>query len=234
MTYIILILASIAFFYFWRKHRDEQRLVFIENYSFSSVLIKRVHKQYPDLTQDEMRQVVKAMKDYFYICSQAKGKMVAMPSKIVDVFWHEFLLFTRAYQTFCTQGFGKFLHHTPTEAMTKQTLAPIGLKRAWRMACNKENINPKKPAKLPLLFHIDSSLGIKDGFIYTLNDTKVPAMPTDIKQEEYIYGGYDMTDIDCTSGCMGESGDSSGYAFGDIFGGGGEGGSCSSGCGGGD
>ncbi len=32
----------------------------------------------------------------------------------IDAFWHEFILDTRAYQEFCDQYFGIFLHHVPT------------------------------------------------------------------------------------------------------------------------
>lgn len=100
----------------------------------------------------------------------ANGKMVAMPSEIVDVLWHEFILFTRAYEQFCQQAFGRFLHHTPTEAMPQKTVATEGIKRTWRLACAKEGINPRDPEKLPLLFAIDSMLDIKDGFITPLTN----------------------------------------------------------------
>jgi hypothetical protein len=42
----------------------------------------------------------------------------------------------------------------------------VGLKRVWRYACLEENINPKAPGRLPLLFAIDAKLGIADGFRY--------------------------------------------------------------------
>jgi len=71
------------------------------------------------------------------------------------------VLFTREYQLFCKKGLGRFLHHTPTEAMKSKTLASEGIKRAWRLACAKVEINPKTPEKLPLLFTIDTSLNIK-------------------------------------------------------------------------
>jgi len=170
------------------------------------------------------------MRDYFYICNQANGKMVAMPSEIVDVLWHEFILFTRAYETFCNQALGRFLHHTPTEAMPQKTMATDGIKRAWRLACAKAGINPKKPDKLPLLFAIDSMLNIKGGFTYVLNCQHTPYH----NNTQGGCGGYCATDIGCASGCIGESGDSSYSGYGgdsssDGFFGGGDA-SCGSGC----
>lgn len=77
--------------------------------------------------------------------------MVAMPSQVVDDGWHEFILFTRSYKSFCKKALGRFLHHTPTEAMRTPTSAQEGIKRAWRLACAKENNNPGKPNRLLLI-----------------------------------------------------------------------------------
>lgn len=139
---ILVIVVLVAVFYFWRKEQEKKQLAFIENYAFSPVLLKRVHQKHNYLSDADMTKVIRALRDYFHICNQAKGKMVAMPSEIVDVAWHEFLLFTREYQQFCQKGIGRFLHHTPTEAMKSKTLAQEGIKRAWRLACNKEHIDP--------------------------------------------------------------------------------------------
>ncbi len=35
------------------------------------------------------------------------------PSHIVDLAWHEFILFTRYYADFCETQFGRFVHHHP-------------------------------------------------------------------------------------------------------------------------
>ena len=211
---ILFIVAIILLAYFWKKEQQKKQLRFIENYKFSPVLIKRVKAQHDYLSDADMVQVVKATRDYFYICNQAKGKMVAMPSEIVDVFWHEFLLFTREYQQFCQKGIGRFLHHTPTEAMKTPTSAQEGIKRAWRLACAKESIYPKSPIKLPLLFAIDKKLKIKGGFSYQLNCKGNPS-----SSHSSSCGGYCATDIGCTSGCGGDSGSSSSDGGG-FFGGG--------------
>jgi hypothetical protein len=36
------------------------------------------------------------------------------PSGRVDVAWHEFILFTQSYASFCDEHFGKFIHHEPS------------------------------------------------------------------------------------------------------------------------
>ena len=37
------------------------------------------------------------------------------PSKLVDVGWHTFILYTREYAEFCRDNFGRFIHHCPTD-----------------------------------------------------------------------------------------------------------------------
>lgn len=41
-----------------------------------------------------------------------------------------------------------------------------GLRRCWWQCCKDENINPRKPTRLPALFALDAKLGIADGFKY--------------------------------------------------------------------
>jgi len=199
-SYIILIIILLIFTYFWQKEQKKKRLKFIENYSFNPVLIRRVKEKIPNISKKNTTKLFDALRDYFYICSQAQGKMVAMPSEAVDIAWHEFLLFTKEYHDFCNKGIGRFLHHTPTEVMKSKTSAQQGIKRAWRLACVKEGIDPQNPKKLPSLFLIDKQLNIKNGFIYTLN-CKSKASETNSSS----CGGYCATDIGCSSGCASDS-----------------------------
>ena len=201
---ILFIPVAIALVYFWNKEQKQKQLYFIQSYKFSPVLIKRIKQKHNYLSDADIQKVIRALRDYFYICNKADGKMVAMPSEIVDVAWHEFLLFTRDYQLFCQKGIGRFLHHTPTEAMKSKKSAQEGIKRAWRLACAKEGINPKHPKKLPALFAIDKVLKIEGGFHYQLSCKSKP-----IGSNSSSCGGYCATDIGCTSGCGGDSGGSS-------------------------
>ena len=133
--------------------------------------------------------------------AHAGQRMVAMPSQAVDDAWHEFILFTRQYDKFCRHAFGRFLHHTPAEAMSTPTQASDGLKRAWRLACAHEKIDPKKPDRLPRLFAIDAALGIAGGFIYQLDCLAATGGAAG--------SGYCASHIGCGSG-GGCSGDASG------------------------
>ncbi|MDD5267693.1 MAG: hypothetical protein PHO08_11275 [Methylococcales bacterium] len=45
------------------------------------------------------------------------------PTKIVDTAWHEFILHTKEYTEYCTNFFGKYIHHTPDVAPSSPGLA---------------------------------------------------------------------------------------------------------------
>ena len=82
--------------------------------------------------------------------------------------------------------------------MESKTKAQKGIKTAWKISCFRENIQPKSPIKLPLLFAMDAELAIADGFKYSLDCSK---------DNNYCASG-----IGCGSGCGGcsSSGDGCG------------------------
>jgi len=152
----------------------------------------------PHLTDEDAKQVIAGLREYFHISNQLGNQMIAMPSQVVDVAWHEFILYTKHYEDFCNKALGRFLHHTPAEAMTLPTKAQMSIKIIWKISCNRENINPRKPNKLPLLFAIDDKLNIPDGFKYSLDCKKKG-------NNKYCAG-----DIRCSSGPNGCAGGCSG------------------------
>jgi len=99
-------------------------------------------------------------------------------------------------------------------AMPSPTTASEGIKRAWRLACAREQIDPKKPERLPRLFALDAALLIAGGFVYQLDCMAAGRAGT----------GYCASHIGCGGGCSGDSGSA------DSDGGSGDGGG--GGCGG--
>jgi len=206
MEQLLFLLFALFIFYklnaiYWRKSYRK----FIQNYKFKSILKQRLLKTYPHLKDDEVNLVFQALREYFELSLNAKNNLLAMPSQVVDIAWHEFILNTREYTHFCNKAFGKYLHHTPTEVMREPRMAQESIKRIWKMACKKELISHLKPNKLPLLFAIDGMLNIEDGFKYTLN--------CDPNKGEYCAshvgcsgGGCSGSDSGCSSGCGGGCG----------------------------
>lgn len=208
---IVVAALLLLLFLLWRRWGRQRRAAFIERYRYARILDARLAVKRPELGEEQRAEVFLGLGDYFQLCRMARGDMVAMPSQVVDDAWHEFILFTRYYERFCRLAFGRFLHHTPAEAMAGPTHATDGIKRAWRLACRREKIDPENPDRLPRIFAMDAALGIAGGFIYHLDCLSAPQGD-----------GYCASHI----GCSGSKG------------GGGCGGGCSSdsggdGCGGG-
>ena len=216
MKFLIAALLLIGTALLWRRWRRSAQGRYIENFPLHNLLDRRLAARRPELDAAQRAAVLDALREYFLFCRQAGRRMVAMPSQAVDDAWHELILFTRQYDKFCRHAFGRFLHHTPAEAMRSPTQATEGIKRAWRLACAHERIDPKKPDRLPRLFALDASLGIAGGFVYQLD-----CMAAHHGAEGT---GYCASHIGCGGG--GDSGGSSDGCSGDS--------GCGGGCGGGD
>jgi hypothetical protein len=209
--FLLLILAFGALVLYW-GWRNRSRQIFLAQYLMPDAVLGRFRQKHPALNVAQEALVREALQQYFLICQRARGKFVSMPSQVVDDLWHDFILFTRHYREFCDKAFGRFLHHTPVEAMSTPTLATVGIRRTWFHACRIEDIDPKNPSRLPLLFALDAQLGIANGFFYTLNCSSTATSSSNT---------FCASDIGCggsDSGCGGDAGGGS---------------SCGSGCGGG-
>ncbi len=194
--FLFLAVVGLVSYYLYRSKRKRQ-LAFIENYGFPAKVMEQLKLKHPQLDDEGIALVQRGLRDYFHICNKAGNKMVSMPSQVVDDAWHEFILFTRKYNHFCKKALGRFLHHTPAEAMAAPTQAQEGIKRAWHLACAKEGIDAKDPFLLPLLFHIDKTLEIENGFYYSL----------DCKKDGSDYCAGHIGCGSCSS-CAGDSGSS--------------------------
>lgn len=199
--YATVLILIIVMLWVWSQLRKRKRSAFIDSYPFHAAVVNKLREVRPELTPAQELMVFEALREYFHICNTAGRQMVSMPSQVVDDAWHGFILFTRGYRHFCRHAFGRFLHHTPAEAMQSPTLAQDGIKRAWRIACTREGIDPKTPSRLPRLFAIDAELNIANGFRY-VTDCK------DSRQTDGSGGAYCGSDIGCGGGCSGDSGDS--------------------------
>lgn len=203
----------------FRQSLLASRRRYLNAYALPKGVMERFRIKHPELTPAQESLVCEGLRQYFQICGKAGRRFVSMPSQVVDDLWHEFILFTRNYQHFCTRAFGRYLHHTPAEAMSPD-LPRAGIQRAWKVACQLEGIDAKQPSRLPLLFALDGQLGIANGFVYALDCGATPKAQS---------GG-----VHCAShiGCGGSCG-SGGGASSDGAGCGGS--SCGGGgCGGGD
>ena len=201
---LLMLLAALAWFANALRGR---RMRFIDEYAFPKGIRERVRKRYPHLTDEQLDLVMRGLTEWFHLHREAGRVTLSMPSQVVDAAWHEFILFTAGYRQFCSRGLGRFLNHTPAEAMRSPTDAQDGLCRTWRRACQRSGIEPGAPTRLPLLFALDADLGIPDGFRYTLDCRAGLAQGA-------APSSYCATDI-TSGGCSGDSDGGDGGCGGD-------------------
>ena len=150
----------------WRRQIASRREAYIRTFVLPTGLFDQLRKTYPQLSLKECQLVANGLRQFFLAHLKSGRKFVSMPSQVTDELWHEFILFTKNYDAFCRKAFGKFLHHTPAVVLTDAQQSNVGLRRCWWHVCKDDNINPRKPSRLPLLFALDTKLKIPNGFKY--------------------------------------------------------------------
>ena len=209
------------------KLRAARRAKFIRHYAFPKGLIEKLQARRPGLPAKDGQLVARALRQYFLAHLASGRRFVSMPSQVTDELWHEFILYTRNYEEFCRRAFGRFMHHTPAVVLGKGQQGNAGLRRTWWFCCKDENINPSKPTRLPLLFAIDSKLGIADGFRYVPDCS---ALRAGGDGSAHCGGDFSSSSVDGSTDGFGDAGSSPSGVGGD--GGGGDGGGCGGGGGG--
>jgi uncharacterized membrane protein YgcG len=201
-----------------RRSRAARRAEqFISAYEFPHYFPKRVAKRLPDLDEAGLRLVEQGLRDWFICCAWRGRTVLGMPSRAVDEAWHEFILDTFTYTSFCEKAFGDYLHHTPDEAMgTSMNLALADTIRAWdRSEAGRERES--------VIWDLDERLELEEPL--GVNGLQLSAIRsgTPVVAGGWACGGW-------AAGAAGASGGEGGCSGGGGEGGGGCGGG---GCGGG-
>ena len=152
-----------AAFKAWQQSARRQ---FVREARFPPFILNKLQAAYPQLETRDAELVLRGLRQFFMAHLRSDRQFVAMPSKVVDAAWHEFILHTRGYEQWCQAAFGRLLHHTPAEVLARDAKRNDGLRRSWYWACKEESIDPRKPSRLPLLFALDAKFGVAGGFAY--------------------------------------------------------------------
>ena len=223
------LLLSGGLFILWRRWRRAVRAEFIRSYVLPKGLFEKLRAKRPELDLKDCQLVSQALRQFFLTHLKSNFGFVSMPSQVTDDLWHEFILYTKHYEHFCKRAFGRFFHHSPAAVLGSRSASNVGLRRCWWFACLEENINPRKPTRLPLLFAIDAKLKIADGFHYAPDCKSLNNPQNSDGGVTYCGGDFSSSSIDGSTEGFGDnaSGD---FSFSD---GGDSGGGCGGGCGGG-
>jgi len=145
-----------------RRLRYRRRRAFIEGYAFPPALHEKLRQELE--SDDDVDAALEGLRDWYLACLDAPGEVLGMPSRVVDLAWHEMILMTRSYHAFCERAFGHYLHHSPEAVMD----GPLehGLARTLAVLDGRSAAG----AGVPLLFAIDGRLRPEDGFVWGTDD----------------------------------------------------------------
>lgn len=96
------------------QENDRARLGIIENLDFSNVKLKlsRPGHGHDGWTEDQVNAAEKFYKRFLALILLRPGQL-RVPNGVVDEFWHQHMLDSRAYFKDTEAVFGRYLHHNP-------------------------------------------------------------------------------------------------------------------------
>lgn len=109
MVLLVLVVLSVAL----RRRSQLKQLAALESWEFSPAYSEEVLLKYPHLSAAQVAAAFEELRSYFLLCWQDESKVLAMPSRVVDVCWHAFICDSRNYLTFCDAVFSTYFHHEP-------------------------------------------------------------------------------------------------------------------------
>jgi len=140
------------------KMRRKGRRTFIENYRFSPSFEAKLREELGDARHVDT--ALEGLRAWYLACLCAGGELIGMPSKTVDIAWHEMILRTREYHGFCQRAFGQYLHHSPDSTLDIPMSAIL-----------PETLRIVEENKLSMvLFTADEDTGIPGGYLWSATE----------------------------------------------------------------
>jgi hypothetical protein len=194
-----------------RRMRRNRRRAFIQSYAFPPALVIKLGEHFED--ERQVKIALEGLREWYLACLSAPDEMLGMPSKAVDVAWHEMILMTRAYHWFCDQAFGHYLHHSPESVMDE----PMSTSLARTLQALEGQSH--SIAGVPLLFAIDADLGLEDGLLWHANDIDRLRQDQEVANRSFHYPGHGCGG-GAVASCGGDGGGGCGGGGGGCGGGG--------------
>jgi hypothetical protein len=147
-----------------------KREAFIRETLLPPGLLDRLSPLHPSLSLKDRQLVARGLRKFFITAVRARGQPVAMPSRVVGDLWRLFSDDRERYRHYSRKATGRVLPWTPAAGFSDDATRNAALRRCWWQACKEENLDPRQPTRMPLLFALDAKLKIAGGFYYFVND----------------------------------------------------------------
>lgn len=85
-----------------------EKLNKLSKIDFSNV-DRRMKKNFPSA------DIIKVKNEFFHFFVLCETGAFIIPPKMIDEYWHEFIIHQKFYQDVCQKVFGKFIYHTPND-----------------------------------------------------------------------------------------------------------------------
>lgn len=66
-----------------------------------------------DIEEKEASRIFAETLKWLWLGNKVEGVFIDDSTLIIDEMWHNFILFTQDYESFCLNNFGRYLHHQP-------------------------------------------------------------------------------------------------------------------------
>jgi hypothetical protein len=103
---VLLLAAAVVAILILRAWLELRRAEFIRTFRWPPGLLDRLEKHRPGLARKDSALVSRGLRQFFLAYLMSGRRYVSMPSQVADDLWHEFILYTREYNTFCRRAFG--------------------------------------------------------------------------------------------------------------------------------
>lgn len=127
------------------------------NYKNDS-LVLYFAKEY-SLTTKESRKLFDDLKMWLWVCANRTDKAYPInifnDLRVLDVYWHTFLLFTEDYLSFCNEYFGFIVYHKPEPHI--ESIKQLNKVKSGSKSFVTNNINLLKPS----MIEVNNLLGPK-------------------------------------------------------------------------
>lgn len=107
-------------------------------------VIAQFERAHPELKKDSHLIFNETLK-WLWACTHKQGPALIISTEIevIDLMWHQFILFTKDYSEFCKTYLGQFIHHDPLT--TSQLQEFDALRNSDPIAAKKKRQEELKP-----------------------------------------------------------------------------------------
>lgn len=140
---------------------NENKENYFNNYKLPEYIINRFKFEYPQYVahnEEKIQLIEQSLMDYFSLFlnrNNVKNTFYNFPSKVADDLWHTFLLFTKEYNEFCMNSFGRIIDHEPHTSEEPNKASFFNLLNTY--------VKLKELNKITIL-NLDSMFGVENKF----------------------------------------------------------------------